>query len=129
MAHGFVRGQVQGIRPAELVADRRRDAEAETFERARFILQHEAAYGFQIQLTYPTGQQIALDYRVSSDGSIRESAVAGGIDYYALPAGTESHSLQPIGLDKVLFVANGQPAKIERTVPLDEEGSPPPNER
>jgi hypothetical protein len=32
--------------------------------------------------------------------------------HYALPAGTESHSLQPIGLDKVLFVANGQPAKI-----------------
>jgi hypothetical protein len=32
--------------------------------------------------------------------------------HYDLPAGTESHSLQPIGLDKVLFVANGQPAKI-----------------
>jgi hypothetical protein len=39
---------------------------------------------------YPTGQQIALDYRVNSDGSIRESAVAGGIDYYALPAGTRA---------------------------------------
>jgi hypothetical protein len=54
-------------------------------EELTFILQHEAANGFQIQLTYPNGQQIALDYRVSSDGSIRESAVAGGIDYYALP--------------------------------------------
>jgi outer membrane protein assembly factor BamB len=32
--------------------------------------------------------------------------------HYALPPGTESHSLQPIGLDKVLFVQNGQPAKI-----------------
>lgn len=32
--------------------------------------------------------------------------------HYDLPAGTESHSLQPIGLDKVLFVANGQPAHI-----------------
>jgi hypothetical protein len=32
--------------------------------------------------------------------------------HYDLPAGTESHSLQPIGLDKVLFMQNGQPAKI-----------------
>jgi hypothetical protein len=32
--------------------------------------------------------------------------------HYDLPAGTESHSLQPIGLDKVLFMANGQPAKL-----------------
>jgi len=53
-----------------------------------FILQNQAAHGFQIQLTYPNGQQIALDYRVSSDGSIRESSTAGGIDYYLLPAGT-----------------------------------------
>jgi hypothetical protein len=57
-------------------------------EELTFILQHQAAHGFQIQLTYPTGQQIALDYRVSSDGSIRESSVAGGIDYYLLPLGT-----------------------------------------
>jgi hypothetical protein len=39
-------------------------------------------------LSYPNGQRLALDYRVSSDGSIRESSIAGGIDYYALPAGT-----------------------------------------
>jgi len=32
--------------------------------------------------------------------------------HYDLPAGTQCHSLQPIGLDKVLFVANGLPAKI-----------------
>jgi hypothetical protein len=32
--------------------------------------------------------------------------------HYDLPAGTESHSLQPIGLDKVLFMQNGQPAKL-----------------
>jgi len=53
-----------------------------------FVLQNEAALGFQVQFTYPNGQQVALDYRVSSDGSIRESGTAGGIDYYALPAGT-----------------------------------------
>jgi hypothetical protein len=32
--------------------------------------------------------------------------------HYDLPVGTESHSLQPIGLDKVLFAQNGQPANI-----------------
>jgi HORMA domain-containing protein len=55
-----------------------------------FILQHQAARGFQIQLTYPNGQQIALDYRVSSDGSIRGGSTAGGIDYYALPSRTSA---------------------------------------
>ncbi len=57
-------------------------------EELTFVLQHQAAHGVQIQLMCPNGQQIALDYRVSSDGSIRESSTAGGIDYYALPAGT-----------------------------------------
>jgi hypothetical protein len=57
-------------------------------EELTFILQHQAARGFQIQLTYPNGQKIALDYRVSSDGSVRESSTGGGIDYYLLPAGT-----------------------------------------
>jgi hypothetical protein len=57
-------------------------------EELTFVLQHQAARGFQLQLTYPSGQKIALDFRVSSDGSIRESSTAGGIDYYALPAGT-----------------------------------------
>jgi hypothetical protein len=55
-----------------------------------FVLQNAAAHGFQVQFTYPNGQQIALDYRVSSDGSIRESSMAGGIDYYALPFGTRT---------------------------------------
>jgi hypothetical protein len=57
-------------------------------EELTFILQHEAAHGFQVQLTCPDGRRIALDYRVSGDGSIRQSGTAGGIDYYALPAGT-----------------------------------------
>jgi hypothetical protein len=52
-----------------------------------YILQNQTAHGFQIQLTYANGQKVALDYRVSNDGSIRESSFAGGIDYYALPLG------------------------------------------
>jgi hypothetical protein len=45
-----------------------------------FILQHEAAYGFQIQFRCQGYQPRALDYRVSSDGSILESGTAGGIN-------------------------------------------------
>jgi hypothetical protein len=59
-------------------------------EELTFVLQHQAARGFQVQLTYPNGQKIALDYRVSSDGSVRESSTSGGIDYYLLPAGTSA---------------------------------------
>jgi hypothetical protein len=66
-----------------------------TAERARqwteeltFILQHQGAKGFQIQLKRNGSFPIALDYRVSSDGSVRESSTAGGIDYFGLPAGT-----------------------------------------
>jgi hypothetical protein len=59
-------------------------------EELTFILQHEAAHGFQVQLTCPDGRRIALDYRVSSDGSIRQSGTAGGVDYYALPVGTHA---------------------------------------
>lgn len=59
-------------------------------EELTFILNHQAAHGFQIQLTYPSGHRIALDYRVSSDGSVRESGTSGGIDYYLLPAGTSA---------------------------------------
>jgi hypothetical protein len=53
-----------------------------------FVLQNQAARGFQIQLDCPGRARIALDYRVSSDGAVRESSTAGGINYYALPAGT-----------------------------------------
>lgn len=61
------------------------DVAARWTEEVTFVLRHQAANGFQLQLTYPNGTRIALDYRVSSDGSIRESGTAGGVDYYALP--------------------------------------------
>ena len=57
-------------------------------EELTFVLRHQAANGFQLQLNYPNGTRVALDYRVSSDGSVCESGTAGGVDYYALPAGT-----------------------------------------
>jgi hypothetical protein len=66
------------------------DTAVRWIEDLTFFLRHEAVHRFQIQLTYPNGQRIALDYRVSSDGSIRESGTAGGIDYYALPSGTRA---------------------------------------
>jgi Bacterial HORMA domain family 1 len=57
-------------------------------EELAFVLQKQAARGFQVQLNCPGRAPIALDYRVSSDGTVRESGKAGGIDYYLLPEGT-----------------------------------------
>jgi hypothetical protein len=57
-------------------------------EELSFILLQQTVRGFQIQLQRPGSPTIALDYRVSSDGSVLESGTAGGINYYALPAGT-----------------------------------------
>jgi hypothetical protein len=59
-------------------------------EELTFVLSHKAAHGFQIQLTSPGRNPIALDYLVSSDGTVQESGTAGGIDYYSLPAGTKA---------------------------------------
>ena len=57
-------------------------------EELAFVLLRQAARGFQVQLSCPGRAPIALDYRVSSDGTVRESGRAGGIDYYGLPDGT-----------------------------------------
>jgi hypothetical protein len=57
-------------------------------EELTFILLHQAARGFQIQLRCQGYWPIALDYCVSADGSILESGTAGGIDYFALAPGT-----------------------------------------
>lgn len=59
-------------------------------EELSFILQHQAANGFQIQLKCDGYNPIAIDYRVSSDGTVRESGAGGGIDYFALPEGTRA---------------------------------------
>lgn len=57
-------------------------------EELTFVLQKQAARGFQVQLRCPGRGPIALDYRVSSDGTVRESGKAGGVDYYGLPDGS-----------------------------------------
>jgi hypothetical protein len=59
-------------------------------EELTFILQHQAAKCFQIQLKRFGSNPIAIDYRVSSDGTVRESTTGGGIDYFALPEGTRA---------------------------------------
>lgn len=53
-----------------------------------FVLRHRGAKRFQLQCTLPNGYRQALHYEVSSDGSVRESSGAGGIDFFALPQGT-----------------------------------------
>lgn len=59
-------------------------------EELTFVLKHKAAHGFQIQLRCAGRDPIALDYRVSSDGTVHESGTGGGIDYYSLPDGTRA---------------------------------------
>ena len=59
-------------------------------EELTFVLQHQAAKGFQIQLKRFGANPIAIDYRVSTDGTVRESSIGGGIDYFALPDGTKA---------------------------------------
>ncbi len=58
-------------------------------EELTFILRHRGAQRFQLQCTFPNGYKQALHYEVSSDGSVRESSGAGGIDFFALPQGTK----------------------------------------
>ena len=59
-------------------------------EELTFVLKHKAAYSFQIQLRCAGRDPIALDYRVSSDGTVHESGTGGGIDYFSLPEGTRA---------------------------------------
>ena len=59
-------------------------------EELTFILRHKAAHGFQIQLRCGGRDPIAVDYRVSSDGTVHESGSGGGIDYFSLPSGTSA---------------------------------------
>jgi hypothetical protein len=59
-------------------------------EEISFILIHQAAIRFQIQLQCQGYAPRALDYRVSADGSVLESGTAGGINYFALPPGTRA---------------------------------------
>ncbi|MGH7090676.1 MAG: hypothetical protein ACREFQ_17410 [Stellaceae bacterium] len=66
------------------------DAAQKWTEELTFILQHQAAKGFQIQLKRTGSDPIAIDYRVSSDGTVRESSMGGGIDYFALPVETRA---------------------------------------
>lgn len=59
-------------------------------EELTFVLKQKAAHGFQIQLRCPGRTPIALDYRVSSDGTVHESGTGGGINYFSLPEGTRA---------------------------------------
>jgi len=58
-------------------------------EEISYILQLRGARRFQLQCTQPNGYKLALQYDVSSDGSLRETSGAGGIDFFSLPLGTK----------------------------------------
>lgn len=58
-------------------------------EQLSYVLQMRGAKRFQLQCEQPNGYKQALHYEVSSDGSVRESSGAGGIDFFSLPPGTK----------------------------------------
>jgi hypothetical protein len=45
---------------------------------------------FQLQLKCTGHSPIALEYTISSDGTLQSSDSAGGIDFFALPVGTKA---------------------------------------
>jgi hypothetical protein len=57
-------------------------------EDLKFMMQNQVVRGFQIQLRRSGAPDMAVDFRVSSDGTIKESSTSGGIDYHSLPEGT-----------------------------------------
>ena len=90
----------------------------ESMQRRMFIVENG-----QSKLIYddPQGHGEISDAVLLTDGNIliaHQYAIAeigpGGnkIWNYAAPEGTEIHTIQPIGKDRVLFVQNGQPAKV-----------------
>ena len=54
-----------------------------------YILERQAAKGFQLQFRCSGHEHRAVDYRVSEDGTLHESSTSGGINYFALPRGTQ----------------------------------------
>jgi len=54
-----------------------------------YALDREAAEMFQLRFDLPAGEQRAINYHVSDDGSLLEDSESGGIDYRSLPKGTD----------------------------------------
>lgn len=54
-----------------------------------FVLNHEAAELFQLRFDLPSGEQKAVNYYVSDDGSLVEDSESGGVNFRCLPKGTE----------------------------------------
>jgi hypothetical protein len=79
---------IQGLAAVDIINT---DTAIRWAEDLAFVLQQQAARGFQIKLLKPGSvEEVALDYKVSSDGTLHESSFSGGIDYYALPRGTRA---------------------------------------
>jgi hypothetical protein len=92
-------------------------------EELTFILKHRAAQRFQIQLHCPDRATIALDYQVRSDGTVHESGTGGGIDYFALPAGTYAGLLVTLD-DKAPYAATVRAYIVQRGWGTDGQAVP-----
>lgn len=54
-------------------------------EDVEYAVLHEVVELFELQFTMPDGRRRALRYTVRDDGTVLESAKAGGVDFFALP--------------------------------------------
>jgi hypothetical protein len=96
-----------------------------------YILEQQAVTSFQIQFKCAGHASLALEFKVSADGTLHSSDKAGGIDYFGLPAGTkanlmvslnyESHNIQTVlaylgrcgwGFDGQAVTGNGTQDRI-----------------
>lgn len=131
----FTAPDIPALGPAEVAVERNWDAPATLPARpGRGLAQHPMLYagegyntlllvnGGNVVWSYQTGKGGEIDdVWLLSNGHLLYSRMAfveeitpqkKVVWHYDAPAGTEIHSCQPVGLDKVLYVLNGLPPKL-----------------
>lgn len=52
------------------------------------VLALEAVERFQVKVTFPSSEQVALDYQVADDGRVKQSGTSGGFSTAFIPDGS-----------------------------------------
>lgn len=58
-----------------------------------YLMKEEVLSFFEIQLTKPGGEMLALRYNVKADNSLSQDSSSGGLELYGLPPGTKANLL------------------------------------
>lgn len=82
-----VLGDFMNVASAGLVA---RDTMQTWHQELEYAVLQEVVDTFQVQFTKPDGKVLAVNYKVSDDGTIVESSKAGGLDFHGFPSGTRA---------------------------------------